>query len=171
MMNRELRKIGSILLLLLFLFNSMGLYLIFELNKYLIRQEIKAMVDSNRSHRQITLLRIINPEHNQDFIRIESREIRYKGKLYDIIREKKEGDCHLFYCFHDVKEELLIAGFLKTQHRRFTLALLHNIVIHALPAEFSQTPSPFGTNFAFPDADDRVLLVYLTRFAPPPEIC
>jgi len=165
-----MKKILPLLMSVIFLFNSMGNYLVYELNKFIVKQEMQALVNNRHSNRRQMILKIFQPEHNRDFRRVEAREIRFKGKLFDIIRETREGNNTVFYCIHDIKEELLIAGFAKVQHSKITLALLHNLVTQALPLEVNQAAEQHGVDFPFPEKNDLIDWVYLSLFAPPPEI-
>jgi len=148
----------------------MGNYLVFELNKMMVKQEMQSLIRTRKSNNHSLILKVFQPTHNPDFQRIEDREIKYKGRLYDIIRETKQGNITIFCCIQDNKEEMLIAGFKNVQHRKITLALLHNLITQALPFEVTSVTDQQGIDFIFPDKTDRISPVYLILFAPPPEL-
>lgn len=116
------------------------------------------------------MLTVIEPESNKDFQRIDAKEIRYKGRLYDVISERKQGNQAVFFCIHDKKEELLIAENSKRQHRRLTTTLRHNMITQALLSDESQVKSRPENEFVFPDTKFIFNPVYLKLSSPPPEI-
>jgi hypothetical protein len=147
----------------------MGNYLFFELNRYLVRREMQALINSYIPCRRQLILKIYQPEHNPDFKRIDSREIKFKGRLYDVIHETKQGKNTVFCCIHDKKEEQLMAGSTRTHHRKINLALFHTLVSQALPSESDQGIQQHGTDYLFPEKNKMFYLVYLSLFVPPPE--
>ncbi|MCK9204278.1 MAG: hypothetical protein M0P58_07580 [Bacteroidales bacterium] len=165
-----LRKGLTYFFLFVFLYSSMGNYMVFELNKYMVQQEMQAFLHVRQSRRRQIILEVTQPIRNPEFRRINDREIRYKGKLYDIIREIKKGNKSVFICIHDAKEELLIAGFLKNLHRKINFALSHNLVTQALPLETDQHSGQDGIRFLFPEKTKPLISVFLTLFAPPPKV-
>jgi len=147
----------------------MGNYLVFEINKMLVKQEMQAFLNSFPGNQHALVLKIFKPESNPDFRRVEAKEIIYKGRLYDILKESKQGHMVVFFCIQDKKEELLIAGFKKVQHHKTTLSLLHNLITQALPVDLSQYAELQGIDFNFPEKDQGLSLVYPGHFSPPPE--
>jgi hypothetical protein len=55
--------------------------------------------------------RIQNSEFSRYFHRIDKGEFRYKGKMYDIVKEVKTNESVIFYCINDKKEEQLLSQF------------------------------------------------------------
>lgn len=53
----------------------------------------------------------LNTEDSRYFHRIDKGEFRYKGKMYDIVKEVKTNDSVIFYCINDKKEEQLLSQF------------------------------------------------------------
>jgi len=109
----------------------MGYYFLFEVNKMLVKKEMKAMIKQN--HRKVTIIKIPDAETNPDLFRVEKQEIVFKGNLYDIVKEMKKGRITTFYCIFDFKEQNLIAGFKKVCHNKFSQTLLDHLIKIALP--------------------------------------
>ena len=162
-----LKKALAISLLFLFLFNALGYYVIFELNKFLIKKEMRSMAFGKPS--AMTVLIVPDAENNGDLRRIDKHEILYKNRMYDIIREVKKGRCVTFYCIRDTREENLLAGFKKNSTNRFTLALMKNLVTAAIP------PSPEETDFAdftgvyYYPLTTPICLISIPPIIPPPK--
>lgn len=70
------------------------------------------------------------------FVRIESREIKYDGKMYDIIKEYSRNDSIHFFCINDENEDFLDRFFLETvesnTNKKSDHSPLHNILKLAL---------------------------------------
>jgi hypothetical protein len=164
-----LKKGFAYFFLVIFMFNFMGNYLVFEVNKIQVKKEMQAFIRTRRLNSHLVTFKIFHPENNPDLRRIEKREIIYKGLLYDIVIEKKQGDSTLFSCIRDHKEEILIAGYKKVQNRKITLALLHNLITQALPVDMIRKAERPFTEVFFQDKINRVDPGHLFLFAPPPE--
>jgi len=174
-----LKKIIPVGLLLAFLINTMGFFVIFKYNQFLLQQEMFTLIRSGKFHREMILLKIYRPEHDRGFIRHNSREFSWHGRMYDIVIEHQGGDTTLFYCLHDKKEEALInrfQTFYKKIHRDNTRqrnipnhAFLHNIVKQALLQQGLFLASENGTIYRYPSLTVSLISADLDRFAPPPE--
>ena len=125
-------------------------------------------------------LKILHPEKEKHFCRIDKNEFSFQGYLYDIVVERKCGDTTVFYCLRDKKEEALLADFtvfLRQSGRSGSSskdspipALLHNLISQALIQNPSLPEMGGGVTFVFPILQTPIIPVYLAHFAPPPEI-
>jgi hypothetical protein len=102
---------GSILFLLLLIFQSTGYYMYMKIQQQHIRYEIKQQIKAGVPEGELVLLKICRStqENRDEFQYIHSHEFRYLGKMYDIIRQESHGETTLFYCICDEKETLLFA--------------------------------------------------------------
>jgi hypothetical protein len=175
-----LKKIAAIAVLFVFLVNTMGYFVVFKYNQYLVKQEMISRIRTGILHPDVVILKILHPEQNQQFRRIEKNEFTFCGRLYDIVVERKTGDTTIFYCLHDNKEESLIADFtlyLRNRGRSGSSqkddpmhSLLHNLVTQALIQNRTLPDKDHGVTFVFPVYQPRIIPVYLVHVAPPPEI-
>jgi hypothetical protein len=156
--------------LVIFLYNSMGNYLVFELNKFRVRQAVQAMIRNRKETGQCQVFKVFQPERNPDFQRIEAREFRFRGRLYDIIRETRRENVTTFYCIQDKKEELLITGFKEVQNRKSTQSLLHHLITQALPVDLKNKPEPPATDVLFREKTSPISLVFIALPGHPPEL-
>ena|GEM_PF-1643475 len=109
-----LKQVGSLLLSLLFIYNAMGYLIAYKSGQYFIRQEMKTTLCSKASNNQLKLIKISLLEKNSQNSAIQfvnKKEVKYYGKLYDIVREKITGDSITYYCLNDKKEEKLMKDF------------------------------------------------------------
>lgn len=176
----SLKKLIAIAVLFAFLVNSMGYFVIFRCRQFLIREEMMAEIRRGGFHPGMVLLRVENPENNNQFSRLGRREFIYCGRLYDVVVERKSGDTSVFWCMRDKKEESLLADFslyLKsTSHRTSSgrsnpiPALIQNLISKALVPSPSVPGIKQVITISYPDVRCHLTKVYLTRFAPPPEL-
>jgi len=90
-----------------------GYLLIFKIQQYQIRKEIKQRIKAGVPENELVLLKIpraLEEKPNPVFQRIHEREFRYEGKMYDIVRREIHGDTTWYYCVSDEKETVLFAN-------------------------------------------------------------
>lgn len=107
------RSLASISLLCFLLLQSAGSLVVFKLQQFRIRHEIKQQIKAGVPEEEFVLLKIprtLEQNPNATFQRIHSREFRYEGKMYDIARSEAHGDTTWYYCIADVKETQLFAN-------------------------------------------------------------
>lgn len=130
-------------------------------------------------HPDIILLKILHPEKEGQFHRMENAEFTWYGKLFDVVVERKSGDTTLFYCLHDKKEESLLDGYTllirrtgrsgSSQKDNPIHALLHNLINQALIQNSALPIHDQGITFVYHGFHPPIIPVYLVHFAPPPE--
>ena len=162
-----LRKTLAYLLLFLFLFNSLGYYFIFELYKYHVKKEMQ--VQATKDSEVVTILKIAEAEHDPAFQRVEKKEIRYKGSLYDVIKEVQVGRTTIFYCIHDKKEEILLATMNSVNKSKFLLSLWQHLITIAIPPIQMTLTNPFPVKLLFPHISVTLPTVLIGTWSPPPE--
>jgi hypothetical protein len=81
-----------------------------------LRREIKQMIReevlfSKQTDDDLEVFTLSN-NNQQDFIWVESHEFRFKGMLYDVVKQhlNEKGET-ILYCFRDDKEHALIQSF------------------------------------------------------------
>jgi hypothetical protein len=163
----RLKKVFALSLLFFILFNSMGYYILFELDKLIVRKEMNARISGTSSN--LICLKIEKGEQNQSFHRLGDREIEYSGRLYDVFREIDKGDTILIFCIPDTKEEQLYAGLKRINHNNQRSSLWDHLVKIALAEE------PKNLMFITPDIRKFPLLkihflsAILPTWSPPPK--
>jgi hypothetical protein len=104
-----MKKATSIILLFVFLFNSMGYLIVFKTMQYQAKKEIKSIIKNNLKPNELTefcfaekdLVKLVWLEKGKEFI--------HNGTLYDIVRTEKTGEKTVFCCINDKQEEQLFA--------------------------------------------------------------
>ena len=96
-------------------FQTSGFYLIFEINRFLVKREVSARISSN-SKLPIKTIVINGIDPSLKFI--GKKEIQYNGKMYDVVFRTVHGDSTIFYCIHDVKEDAINTGLARMMKDR-----------------------------------------------------
>jgi hypothetical protein len=144
----------------------MGYYFFFELNKNAARREMQAIIQQPS---QLTILTIADVENDQEFQRLDHKEIRYKGTMFDILREIKTGHKTVFICVHDVKETRLVAGLKRINQNRVYLNMWDEQVMIFLSCPSIDLTSSFLRELIFPNIDISLKSSILPTWSPPPE--
>jgi hypothetical protein len=165
----NLKKILTYSFLVLFLFNSIGYYILFELSKYVIQSEMQAAI--HRKPSKLTVISVVNTLNDRDFQRLDKKEFRYKGLMYDVVREIKTLHATVFICIHDTKESNLYAGLKRVNHNRLHFAMIdHLIMVSPTASGFEMTPFLSGKLF-FSRNVISLPSSLLSDWSPPPECC
>lgn len=102
-----LKKILHILLAMVFLYNIMGYFAVFQVLQFKAKQEIKNTI---KTKLPVSLLSIITvSEENQTDIKWfeEDKEFLYKNIMYDIVKKVQKGNITYYYCINDTQEKNL----------------------------------------------------------------
>lgn len=145
----------------------MGYYILFEVNRYLVRDEMQAVIRNHPG--KLVVLKLEDVSHNKDFQRIHKKEFRYRGEMYDVLREVTTGTTTLFICLHDVKETRLFAGLKKVHQDKLHLALPDQVTMIHLPIH-SEASLPILTgSLVFARLVPSLNSVLLPISSPPPK--
>lgn len=133
------KRILSILVLILFLAHFAGFYIYFVVQLKQVRQEMRSQL-RNLPTEELDLL-TLTPEEFQK-ARVDEHEVKVDGKMYDIARVEKRDNTILVYCLHDAAEDNLFAFLnkiltlpLKDSH--VPNGVLHFYSLNYLPAHWS----------------------------------
>ena len=157
-------------MVLVILFNAAGYFIVYEMNRYLIRKEMFSLIEHGCFARSITVISIYDPSGDPSFKRIDKREIEYHGNMYDIAREVRSGKTFTFYCIHDKQEELLIAGMKPMHQNKNVVNLLQHFISIALPVASECCLQQEFIPICYPPIAERFHNRSLIPFYPPPEL-
>jgi len=163
-----LKKVFALSLLFFILFNSMGYYILFELDKLIVRKEMSARISGSATN--LICLQIEKGEKNPSFHRRDDKEIEYKGRLYDVFREVNKGDSILIFCIHDTKEDQLYSGLKQINHNKQRLNLWDHMVKIALPEGVMHLEFITPDDLKFPHIKISLSSSVLPTWSPPPKL-
>ncbi|MEI7895615.1 MAG: hypothetical protein WCJ26_01170 [bacterium] len=163
-----MKKVLIVSLLALFLFNSIGYYLLFELNRYGIRHEMQALIKHNPSKLAVISVPDIIRDHS--FQRIDKKEFRYKGVMYDIVREIKTSRGLIFICIHDAKESNLYSGLNHVNQNNLLIFLADHLVMISLAVPAVDMVPCLSGKLIFSRVNIPCISSLLPTWSPPPEL-
>jgi hypothetical protein len=105
-------RITPILLLTVLLLPLAGTYTCFKIRQYKVHKTIKRQIKKGVEEKDLVLLKIhqdLEEKENSRFKRIHSKEFRFDGEMYDIVRQEQQGDITLYWCVWDKEETALFA--------------------------------------------------------------
>lgn len=104
-----MRKVVSIGLLFLFIWQLVGFVVYFEFEHYTYKKELKSVIRQNLQHENICVFEMDQAEMNR-LIWLNKKEFKLKGELYDVIRMKTLNSGKIFLeCLNDTQEKSLFA--------------------------------------------------------------
>ncbi|MEZ4721380.1 MAG: hypothetical protein R2813_05820 [Flavobacteriales bacterium] len=112
MFRKSIDILATVVLVTLLLLQMQGRWVIFKLQQTAIRHEVKQQIKAGVPEEDLVTLKIAKlweAEPNNRFEREHSREFRFDGEMYDIVRTEDRGDTTVYLCIHDVKESGLFA--------------------------------------------------------------
>lgn len=149
---------------LAFLVNTMGYYVIFEVNRFLVRKEVRAASGDNRA---IHVIEIGNGEAVNELKWIGRDEFFHRGKLYDVICSAERERSTIYYCIHDLKEQILLKEFQKVNEGKLTQALWNHLVKVAIPSSRQVLSVSSQEGIIYPRFTIPLLNISLSPVVPP----
>lgn len=103
-----MRKILSILLVFSLCFGIVGAYTVFRILQSHARQEIKELIKQGISDNQLHKIVFLDNE-KPDWVE-KGKEFRYRGQMYDIVKQKYAEGKVVYYCVNDKEETQLFVN-------------------------------------------------------------
>lgn len=105
-----LKKACSIFLLLVFSFNLVGVAIVFKIQQFQIRREIKHQIMQGVPDEKLCRISV-SDVNASDLFWLEDDEFFYHGSMYDVVRTVALSETEtVYYCVNDVLEESLFAN-------------------------------------------------------------
>jgi hypothetical protein len=108
-----LKKLVTILMLTLLLYNAVGYYFVFQYQHQKAEEEFQEYLSSSIiSDDDLTIFKVPVEEYaakqTNGFDRVEG-DFEQNGKFYEIVKQRLENDTIFIYCLNNEKEEALYA--------------------------------------------------------------
>ncbi|UOQ70250.1 hypothetical protein [Hymenobacter cellulosilyticus] len=102
------------MLLLLFVYNLVGFYPAYTWRQHQFRQQAEQQRRAQLPDDALVQIRVARHEAPGTALQWqEQHEFRWRGKLYDVVRQHADADSITYFCWHDQGEEKLLAGLQK----------------------------------------------------------
>jgi|GEM_PF-6784576 len=123
-----LRKLSAIFLLLVLILPMSSTQMAFRYRQYKIRKEMRRMIRQGLPDEKLIPLHIpfawLQGE-NPEFEVIHSKEFRYQGRMYDIVRAETEAEGMLYFCVEDHEENAAYAQLNTAVQKRMSGDPIH----------------------------------------------
>lgn len=106
-----MKKLISISLLFLFLYNTIGCYFVFKFIQHEIHEEIEKQIKNEIPDAELELISF-KIDDKIDW-KEKDKEFEHNNKMYDVVRIEIKKDSINYYCIDDKKEEDLFSQFAK----------------------------------------------------------
>jgi hypothetical protein len=106
----KVKKLFSILLLVIVLFNITGFFVIFKIEQFHIRKAIKRQIKAGVSEDELHFFSFSQKEFNELDWTKKGKEFRLENTMYDVVRLEKFKDFIHLYCVNDKEESVLFAN-------------------------------------------------------------
>jgi len=108
------KKLLSVSLLILFLFNVVGLFAFYLVFSFSHKSDVDQAMQNEK---YIETIRIHKSELKNIVFKDKGKEFIFNGEMYDIKNKTTQGDYIVFKCINDKKEKKLLAGlFAQVDH-------------------------------------------------------
>jgi hypothetical protein len=168
---KQFRQLLAGSLFVIFLINSIGCFIYFEIKRKSIRHEIKHSILHKLPDNQ--LVRIINDEYNS------KDEFEMNGIMYDVMRKEVNDGQVILWCFEDKKETALnrsIESLVKKDMANIPIKKTQKILINFLKTPLNILEKPlFIFHFAIHSHKKSFFCsllstIFLSVASPPPDL-
>lgn len=108
------KKLLAIILGCLLVFYTFGYIIVHTYRIFEVKTKVWESIEKSTYNNHLTILVFSKDDLSAGtpgFKRIDEKEFRYNGRMYDIVKEEMKNDSVYFYCIFDEKENLLISAF------------------------------------------------------------
>lgn len=162
------RKLIAFFLISLIGFYTSGFYLVFELNRFIVKREMSAKISANR---KLLVEKLVITGHPSDLRHIGKKEIEFKGKMYDVLYRKTTGNSTVYYCLRDIREDVLNRGLkalMKDKVKNLLIPVFSSI---ALMPSADQVPLFTEQYFCYSPFTENLISALLKVPESPPKVC
>jgi len=147
------------LLVLAVCFNPAAYHLMFRLKQAEIRKQIKMAIKAGVPDEELTVFRLTDSNAG-DFEWIHSREFRFRGMMYDVVREEAGTDGErVLHCVTDVQETRLFCKLDEAARKAAGSHAAHTAASHMLMSLLHGMSIP-GRLQPFPPVTDMVCMSF-----------
>jgi len=144
------KAVISVIMSLILLFSSGGLFLTFIIKQTVIRSEIRNRIKSGLPKNSLTIIKKHKNEAEQNILLkwLREKEFSYNGKMFDVVSREIHGDSVWYYCLLDEKETGLFSKMKLLTHNELNndknfmglLAKMHRYLAQNFLNEISDKP-------------------------------
>lgn len=176
-----MKKLTAYIVLILFIYNLIGYYIVFKGWQTGIRYEIKAQIRHNSKSATYQTFKFSKADLSQKKIVLEwekDDEFCFEQNMYDVKSRKETADSITFICINDRKEKKLIdqlQAYVNQQHnntqskRSNPFKIFDNLVKDYCAAQLVIKNIDKGITFNKPSSSPHFYSAFLEVLSPPPK--
>ncbi len=176
----NMKKLAIFSLLAIFVFNSIGYYIVFKVSQSEAKEEIRTSIKLGLPTKELTAIAFDKSSIGKIHWVEKNKEFLYNDKLYDIVKTTDSKNSMIFYCISDEKEEALFANL--DEHIKVQLASNDNknnstskkLSNHVVKIYFNHSSDicfySNDINYLFSIPKINYLSAILETISPPPEL-
>ncbi|NBR14209.1 MAG: hypothetical protein EBU01_06455 [Crocinitomicaceae bacterium] len=176
-----MRRVISLLVLLVATWQIVGFFSYFEWEKFQIRREIKEVIAQTSSKKELCELEFTFKEM-KNLTWFESREFKFQGRMYDVVKRIPTKNGVHFICINDSKEASLYAKLDQATFANMNSSSQNSPLKHWLkvlktpftsdfyPANFTLSTVIKAEKTIYYFKQENCLLVSIDSSSPPPKI-
>ena len=104
-----MRKVVPFLLLFIFLFNTMGYFIVFKCSRFYIKETVENAIEDGVDAQFLTSITVQKNEiHELEWT--DENEFRYKNDFFDVFKKVEHVSAVTYYCLDDTKERNLVSA-------------------------------------------------------------
>ena len=138
------RKFAAYFLVSTIVFYTAGFYLVFELNRFLVKSEMSTQISANRN---LSVEKIVVTGTPRFLKFIGKNELEFRGKMYDVLYRKSVGHTTVYYCIHDSREDNVNRGLqtmMKDHIKHLLIPVFGSIaIVPSIDTVHTMTPMSF----------------------------
>lgn len=101
-----LKKIIPYTFLIIFLYNTMGYYVVYKILSYDLKREFQSEMKASLKEKDCTIITLSKTEID-NYLVDDKQELYFNDCYYDIVKIKEQDDLLIVYCLDDQKEDSL----------------------------------------------------------------
>ncbi|TGE24972.1 hypothetical protein E5K00_07160 [Hymenobacter aquaticus] len=106
-----MKQLIAFVLLVLFLYNLVGFYPAYTWRQHQFREQAERQRRAHLPDQALVRVRVARTAAGEAAPQWqEKHEFRWRGQLYDVVRQQASADSITYFCWHDQGEEKLLAG-------------------------------------------------------------
>ncbi len=174
-----MKRIIPIFFLVIFLFNSLGYFIMFRFDQAEIRNQMRSEVLEKTPNSR--LIRIsVSSSHDSQICWTDDNEFSYKGKRFDVVRTEKKADGSVnYFCLNDSKEDELFSQLNENLNNQADANKMANgksgkLILKLLAFDYFSPSEETGIHLNVKNTNPRAFIPSLLSFhseitTPPPQ--
>ena len=105
-----MKRIVNIICICAVVFSTIGINIIFPVQQYLIKKEIKRKIKNSLTANELTLI-TVDSSNEKEVDWEDGKEFHYRGNMFDVVKKKENQNGSVsYFCINDTQEKELFVN-------------------------------------------------------------